>query len=147
MPSVAPLLDLVSLSGGQPPRIHRRNLSTCIEPARAARRFVREALDAYPCVDDVALVAGELVANAAEHTPGADRLVLEVYGETLAVLTVCDRGVDPRAVAARTADPQDTDGRGLLLVSALAAGWFAQPVSGGGTGVSAVFDLSARAAG
>ncbi|WP_327258144.1 ATP-binding protein [Streptomyces sp. NBC_01244] len=147
MPSTAPLLDLVSLSGGHPPRTHRSDLSTCAAPVRVARRFVHAALDSSPYADEVALVASELVTNAQKHTPGADRLVLEVYGTALAVLTVCDRGDDPRTVTARTAGPQDTDGRGLLLVSALAAGWFAQTVPGGGTGVSAVFDLSAKPTG
>lgn len=147
MPHATELLDQVRRGDGPPPARHHADLSVADRPARAARRFVVDALQplANDAVQDIALVADELVANAETHACGAACLVLEVYGEAVVSLTVCDRGPGLHRITPREAGPDDTNGRGLALVEALSAGWFTQPAPSGGALVTAVFDLSPKA--
>ncbi|MFD6464861.1 ATP-binding protein [Streptomyces goshikiensis] len=145
MPHDTELLDRVRRAVGPPPARHHADLSAADLPARAARRFVEDILRplANEAVQDVALVADELVANAETHACGVACLVLEVYGDVI-VLTVCDRGPGIRGITARQAAPDDTNGRGLALVAALSAAWSAQPAPNGGALVTAVFDLAPK---
>jgi anti-sigma regulatory factor (Ser/Thr protein kinase) len=66
----------------RPPRVHRRlPLPPAPAAARTAREFLREtciAWDAEAFYPDAALVVGELVANAVEHTPETGRLGLHL---------------------------------------------------------------------
>ncbi|MFI5987617.1 ATP-binding protein [Streptomyces sp. NPDC051555] len=146
MPHATELLDRVRRADGPPPARHHAGLSATDLPARAVRRFAADILRplATDAVQDISLVADELVANAETHACGAACLFLEVYGDAV-VLTVCDRGPGVHSITARQAGPDETNGRGLALVAALLAAWFTQPAPSGGALVTAVFDLSPKA--
>nr|WP_314172274.1 ATP-binding SpoIIE family protein phosphatase [Streptomyces sp. DSM 40971] len=97
----------------------------------AAREFVRTALRGWEVpvrtVEDVTLLASELVTNAVVHAGTSVRLECRHEGRTLAV-EVADRH-PTRAVETRAAgeDPDGTrdghQGHGLRLVAALAEEW------------------------
>ncbi|MFE9092980.1 ATP-binding protein [Streptomyces sp. NPDC007264] len=102
--------------------------------ARLARRFAVRGMEAWghPPVSDlsctIALVVGELAANAVRHgrVPGRDvrlRLCLdEVAG--LVRIEVADAAAAKRPPAAPPSSyPDGESGRGLLLVDALALRW------------------------
>ncbi|MCX5250630.1 ATP-binding protein [Streptomyces sp. NBC_00201] len=96
------------------------------ETAAAARRLVRAALTAWD-LDQLAesgqLVITELVANAVRHTScPVVRLVVTRPAPDRVRLAVVDR-TPTRLPALRTATPDATDGRGLLLVNAYADAW------------------------
>ncbi|MFF5694083.1 ATP-binding protein [Streptomyces albidoflavus] len=99
------------------------------ESALAARRLIRQALGAWALddlADDACLVAGEMVANACRHTrsPVIRVSVTRLDGTTVEI-AVTDRS---RVLPARKpAAPDALDGRGLLLVDAVAARWGADP--------------------
>ncbi|MCM3822429.1 ATP-binding protein [Streptomyces sp. DR3-1] len=90
---------------------------------------MRQALGAWALddlADDACLVAGEMVANACRHTrsPVIRVSVTRLDGATVEI-AVTDRS---RALPARKpAAPDALDGRGLLLVDAVAARWGADP--------------------
>ena len=100
------------------------------EPASAAlvRRSIAADLlgrqVAEDCVDNVVLVASELVANAVVHAPAPDDAELDVTWEVepdCIVVEVLDSSPDlPRG---RTTNPTDTRGRGLFIVASLALDW------------------------
>ncbi|MFF5247908.1 ATP-binding protein [Streptosporangium sp. NPDC000095] len=85
-----------------------------------ARAMVSETLAAWALhhlVDDVALVAGELLANAIVHGEPVVRLSLRADADEFQV-QVTDRGPgQPRHL---TLDPESLHGRGLAIVRALA---------------------------
>ena len=97
---------------------------------------VREALESWldhrgsspNVVDDVRLVATELVGNAVRHaSPLGNGTVLvrwEAENSTLA-LSVCDGGgaTEPEQVEAA---PYDVSGRGLAIVDALSSRWWVE---------------------
>jgi anti-sigma regulatory factor (Ser/Thr protein kinase) len=98
--------------------------------ARLARRLVTRRLCAWGYAADsdvneaVTSIAGELTANAVRHghVPGRPfHLCLTVSGPTVRIAVTDTRGADrPRPQAS----PEDAEnGRGLLLVSLLAARW------------------------
>jgi two-component sensor histidine kinase len=106
--------------------------------ARLARRLAVRHMEewGYPPASDVsctvALVVGELTANAVQHgsLPGRDfglRLVLdEVAG--LVHVEVADAAAARRPPAAPPSSyPDGESGRGLLLVDVLAARWGSTP--------------------
>jgi anti-sigma regulatory factor (Ser/Thr protein kinase) len=90
-----------------------------------ARRLVRLALSDSPRVDDIELIASELVTNAIRHTSTESRtsaVTLRLLVESSRVrVEVLDLG---RVSWVRPATPVDEDedecGRGLLIVDALA---------------------------
>ncbi|HWC36160.1 MAG TPA: SpoIIE family protein phosphatase [Mycobacteriales bacterium] len=100
--------------------------------ARVARAFVERetvARGAAEVVDDVALIAGELIANAMQH--GAPPIVVSVSGDpTLIRIEV--RDANPRPPVRPTASASNMTGRGLSLITALAAGWGVERAEGGG---------------
>ena len=84
---------------------------------------------AQQACDDLELVTSELVSNAVMH--GAGPLLITVRRSTTHVYVgVTDRAPDAPVHAARP-DPRDEQGRGLFLVSTVAAawGWEQQPPS------------------
>ncbi|MEU9350062.1 ATP-binding protein [Streptomyces griseoloalbus] len=106
--------------------------------ARLARRFAVRCVEAWghPPASDVscaiALVVGELAANAVRHgrVPGRDfvlRLLLdEVAG--LVRVEVADAAATKRLPTSTSpAAPEGESGRGLLLVEALAVRWGSAP--------------------
>lgn len=111
--------------------------------AAAARRFVREVLDAWDCDDpeDVALLlTSEVVSNAVRHaaTELALRLALDEQGTTLRI-EVSD--ADDQLPRAQEPPTDATGGRGLLLVEMLAERWGAEPTA---CGKVVWFELGAR---
>ncbi|MBZ3908446.1 MULTISPECIES: ATP-binding protein [Streptomyces] len=126
------------------PEQHCLDLSASKWPTRAARSQVRTVLKGRTdaaTVDDVVLVVDELVANALRHTPGIGALLLEV-GQDQATVRVLDAGTNCAAVAVKSAEKSDENGRGLSIVERLAEEWFAEPTEAGGKAVVAVFALA-----
>ena len=72
-------------------------------------------------MDAVLLLTSELVTNAVRHARSAFEVVVEVAGPTVRVV-VLDRDVDHRPEL-QSPGPNDTNGRGLLIVDRLASGW------------------------
>ncbi|MEW2708609.1 ATP-binding protein [Streptomyces koyangensis] len=91
------------------------------ESAPTARRLIRQAL-----ADDACLIANEMVANACRHTRSPlIRVSVTRLDGTRVEIAVTDRS---RVLPARKpAAPDALDGRGLLLVDAIAARWGADP--------------------
>ncbi|MFJ6541082.1 ATP-binding protein [Streptomyces sp. NPDC091385] len=95
------------------------------ESAATARRLVRLALAAWDLddlTDDGALIVSELVANAVRH---ARRKSIRVVVERVAPRTVRVAVADFSRALPEPCTPTDEeeDGRGLFLVTALAANW------------------------
>lgn len=105
-------------------------LAIAHEPASAA--LVRHSIAAdlageqiaADCIDDVVLVASELVSNAVTHVPtplAADLQVSwELQPDSVVVRVVDDSPELPRR---RTTNESDTRGRGLFIVAAIALDW------------------------
>ncbi|MEU9157117.1 ATP-binding protein [Streptomyces sp. NPDC048417] len=113
--------------------------------ARLARRLAAHRLDTWGIPygggphEAIALVVGELTANAVRHghVSGRDfHLRLYVTGPAAAVvrIEVTDTRAErtpPCPEALRAADPEDTEGRGLVIVAGLASRWGWQARSDG----------------
>ncbi|MGP4114423.1 ATP-binding protein [Streptomyces sp. 4N509B] len=107
---------------------HRLRLPVRDTSASAARRCVREVLDAWRLpylADDASLIVSELVTNVVQHTPFGIaefvELTLERHDATL-LIAVADSWPWEIPVA-DAPDPHAQNGRGLLLVDALARSW------------------------
>ena len=91
---------------------------------RAARAFVASALtDAgyRGDVDTVLLLVSELATNAVRHARTGFELTVDVRRAGVRVTVIDDAGhAEPRVGQPH---PDDTDGRGLLIVDRLAATW------------------------
>lgn len=126
------------------PEEHRLDLSASEWPTKAARTQILTVLGgrADPAtVDDMVLVVDELVANALRHTPGIGVLLLEVDRDR-ATVRVFDAGGNCAAVAVKSANKSDENGRGLSIVARLTEEWFAEPTTAGGKAVVAVFTIA-----
>lgn len=105
-------------------------LAVTPEPASAAlvrHSIAADLLDrrvAADCVEDVVLVASELVSNAVVHAPAPEDAELDVTWEVepdSVVVRVLDSSPDlPRG---RSTNETDSRGRGLFIVAALALDW------------------------
>jgi two-component sensor histidine kinase len=137
----------------QPPvtvRVFTQRLSSTRKGARLARLLTLQQLDDWgiPCCCDVsdatALVVAELAANAVRHghLPGRNfELTLVLATSTLRIEIA-----DARAERLPRTGPElagGETGRGLLLVSALAAQWGSEPRPHVGKTVWAELDTSA----
>ncbi|WP_327696872.1 ATP-binding protein [Streptomyces sp. NBC_00459] len=103
------------------------------EAARQGRRDIASVLDNWglPHLIEVAeQIVTELVANAVEHT-GAATIGISVTrtGEEAVRIVVTDTSRTAPTPAAPSGDAEN--GRGLLLVDALAHDWGSEPVHGG----------------
>lgn len=87
---------------------------------RDARQFTAARLADHPALDDVLLLVSELAGNAVRHGGGGTytiTIAAEETGVRVAVTNLTAGGV-PRQRAA-----DETGGRGLPLVDALASSW------------------------
>lgn len=91
---------------------------------REGRRFVAKTLREWRVdetrIEPVLLVANELVANAIVHARSAPVLSLAEAGSDL-MLRVADSS--PSAPVARAVTSDESGGRGLIMVAALADRW------------------------
>lgn len=119
------------------------------EPASAAvvrRAIAADLADRIPqsAIDEIVLVASELVGNAIRHSaPGLDGTLSvewDIDG-SYAVVRVCDAGADTPRV--RNASLNEPSGRGLAIVNAVSSDWGSQPAPGGGKYVWARVPLTA----
>lgn len=94
--------------------------------AEPARRLVRHALGVWGLDVPAALVVSELVANAVAHASGETVRVVVAKLDGGAVEVSVSDSSRTRPVP-RVAGPEDLGGRGLLLVTAFAACWGAEP--------------------
>ena len=102
----------------------RADLPAGLSSAREARAVVRQALAAWGIEDpdrDGELLASEVVANAAEHGGGPIRLALRRDPDRPAGITCEVTDTSPVVPRPREAGPGEERGRGLAIVSALAA--------------------------
>ncbi len=91
--------------------------------AGAARRFVADVLPQWELpdlTDSVSLLVSELVTNAVLHTTGDVEVAMQHLPDRLRV-EVSDES--ERLPAPRSADEEDTGGRGLLILEVLAQDW------------------------
>ncbi|KUL36439.1 hypothetical protein ADL22_24415 [Streptomyces sp. NRRL F-4489] len=116
-------------------RVFTQRFSSTPRGARLARRLALHHLDAWgvphgsPASDTAALLVAELAANAVTHgrVPGRDfELAVRLLGRTLRIEVSDTRG-ELRPPAPGTSRPVPRplaeNGRGLLLVEALADRW------------------------
>ncbi|HVW33257.1 MAG TPA: response regulator [Acidimicrobiia bacterium] len=100
--------------------------------ARAARRFVSEALSAFgddDLTDTITLLVSELVTNAVIHAGSGVEVLVRLTG-TAARVEVTDASA--AGPAPRDATAEEDSGRGLALVESLARRWGVRPTAGGG---------------
>jgi hypothetical protein len=106
-----------------------RQLACRYESVPQARRVVAETLDEWGAVgddparrlvDDVLLVATELIANAVRACYKRIVLVLEVHREWVEVAVSDD---SPYPAVERHVEPDATGGRGVAIVAALSNQW------------------------
>jgi anti-sigma regulatory factor (Ser/Thr protein kinase) len=102
--------------------------SLSLDPDAEAARHARDATmlslhewDMKELLDDATLVVSELVTNAAKLGQSFE-LRLTANGRTLRI-EVGDHSVDEPIVKTRVGDDRAEDGRGLLVVDALADLW------------------------
>ena len=100
--------------------------------ARVARRFAVEATAAdghADLADDVALLTGELIANAIRHAVAPIGLTVETSPDTVR-LEVHDAGTDAPVLGALP--PDAGHGLGLHIVERLASAWGADRLADNG---------------
>lgn len=103
------------------------------QSAKAARRLVLVALAVWgqeQLTDDGQLIVTELVANAAQHTSShLIRVRITFQDDAFVRIGVVDRS--HRLPAATAPGDDDTSGRGLALIDALATQWGCDPLPWG----------------
>ncbi|PJE97196.1 hypothetical protein CUT44_13955 [Streptomyces carminius] len=90
------------------------------EVARA-RRWTRDILTGSPHADDAALIVTELSANAVTHTTGPAFRITITRTTQAVTLAVTDTGGSPTHPHITHPDEESTHGRGLAIVTHLAA--------------------------
>ena len=113
-------------------------VSTSLEPEAAVaaplRRRIRAVLTGRgmqpDAVDDALLVVEELVANVLDHARTRFELIVRLSGS---VLRLAVHDSSPGTLQIRPFDPHASRGRGLQLVTTLAARWGCDTDAGGKT--------------
>ena len=109
-----------TLSRGDAPRAARRAVAACCEQAAAGP----------VCANGAALMTSELVTNALLHGAGPITLGVDC-GPVLVRVEVGDD--DPRRPVLPASDDAAENGRGLLIVDALASTWGVEAAPSGKT--------------
>ena len=125
--AVAGLMELVEGAA----ETVRAQLEAQPQSAASARRFVDETLHRWNCdelFDVVGLLTSELVTNAILHAHSEIELNVTLTHDVIRI-DVADHSDDLPAI--RTAAEEDTSGRGLGLVEALATSWGVDERPGG----------------
>jgi DNA-binding NarL/FixJ family response regulator len=125
--AVAGLMELVERAAD----IAKAKLQAQPESAATARRFVDETLRQWDCgelFDVVALLTSELVTNAILHAHSDIELSVSLTPNGIRIDVVDQSAGLP---ALRQASQDDTSGRGLSLVEALATAWGVDERPGG----------------
>jgi DNA-binding NarL/FixJ family response regulator len=125
--AVLGLLELVQVAA----ETARARLDAQPESAASARRFVDETLRRWRCdelFDEVALLTSELVTNAILHAHSEIELSVSMTPDVIRI-DVADHSAS--MPARRTVAEDDTSGRGLSLVEALATSWGVDERPGG----------------
>ncbi|MCK8437459.1 ATP-binding protein [Streptomyces sp. D2-8] len=111
-------------------------LSTGDETVPTARRLILSTVGDWglplpdETLDDLALLSGEVIANALQHATGPYSVVVSWTRARLRV-EVADTARPLRT--SHGGEPYAESGRGLLLVAALAADWGSTPTATGKT--------------
>jgi DNA-binding NarL/FixJ family response regulator len=127
--AVAGILELVEEVLAQ----STAQLDKDLRSGAAARRFMEETLDRWDCgevLDVVNLLVSELVTNAVVHA-NSEASVAVLLTPAAIRIEVTDNGSGLPAV--RDATDEDTTGRGMALVEALASDWGILPRAEGKT--------------
>lgn len=106
-------------------------LAADLKSARDARTFVDEVLarwDAEDAIDVVVLLVSELVTNAVLHAGSEVDLSVRLLPDVVRVEVVDTSPVIPQPI---DADEEDTSGRGLAIMDAMAAAWGIDPLPDG----------------
>jgi anti-sigma regulatory factor (Ser/Thr protein kinase) len=104
----------------------------------AARRFAVDTVSRWGAAPhDIALVVGELAANAVVHGHTPFTVCLSRHGRTVSI-EVVDEHAGP--VRPSTVSREAQSGRGLVIVDRVATNWGSRPLSEGGKVVWAELD-------
>jgi anti-sigma regulatory factor (Ser/Thr protein kinase) len=96
----------------------------------AARRFALDIARQWGVApNDLALVVGELAANAVVHGHTPFTVSLSVHGRRVSI-EVCDERAGPVQACAVSSESQS--GRGLVIVDRVATNWGIRQLSAGG---------------
>ncbi|MFF3816153.1 ATP-binding protein [Streptomyces bluensis] len=131
--SLLPVQIFPDVPADGPPAPHAYAVRTFpghdLASAPAARRYVRDTARSWGLsprtADDLETIAGELVANALEHSDSSTITVACAHTAETVTISVIDEGHGPVPVAAPGAplNPEREHGRGLLITDALAERW------------------------
>ena len=111
--------------------VRQIDLSASRHSARLARQFVREALDewGYQHIEDaVTLTVTELVTNAVVHAHSAATVTLLDHRGGVQVRV---QDEDPMAPELQSPTPDESGGRGMVLIDALSDQWGVEPAPPG----------------
>lgn len=133
------LLRVVAVKAGRAWRYLRPyefRVPAAADQVRVARRRVSSVLGPdHPCADSVSTVVSELVTNAAVHgSKTGDQVQVQVRllpGSRVVVAVTDSGGGSGSGPKLRLGDATETSGRGLFIVSSLAAHWTVRPVGAG----------------
>ncbi|UGQ10169.1 ATP-binding protein [Yinghuangia sp. ASG 101] len=110
------------------------HLPASVDAVPRARHALRNALageSADEPLQILELLVSELVTNAVRHAPQSTEVTVQLLcGDGVFRLAVADAG-GPLRRPGRPARASDENGRGLLLVEALANSWGSYPIAGG----------------
>ncbi|MFK4107458.1 ATP-binding protein [Streptomyces sp. NPDC002176] len=100
--------------------VFRPNLSMVTEMRVSTAAVLRRVGLPRWLIGNVVLAVSELVTNAIGHGRGVVKLTIHI-AEDLVLVSVIDK--NPAPAVLRQVGPDDTSGRGLLLVQTLADAW------------------------
>ena len=124
--------DIHDLTRAMPERAHLElgALTSAVPTARTWARVILAGWDLVRLAGDGALILSELVTNSVVHAAGRAVGIWLMTDRECLVIMVGDPCPD-MPVRAKTPDTGEPSGRGLVIVSALAAQWGAYRVPSG----------------